>query len=398
MKMRTLWVAALVLLLALMLASCGGGGQGGGGGSQTTAGKEATTAHTHNKTTTETTTTHKKAPPVGVVKSYSNLSRNHTKEPVDYPQTPPVGGPHNPIWQNCGFYSKPVRNEHAVHSMEHGAVWITYSPTFLRIRSRRSRASRRRATYSRVRTPAYQPQWWLRRGVSSSGSSRPTAPAWSSSLAPTARDRRTPNLALLVQAGWVRRSKQAERRKGRAWSAACSMHSPEPFELPGTPTRRGGGGGGGGSRGGDGGRKEREGGGCASSVLGLLSVLGDAGRRPGLAACSASTRSSGSPCRPVGLGRWGGRGVGGCWGDIERGGGIERWCGPHALSLFEAALGEGGPAGGLQPQFLFFVGGRALCGGRGGEELGGRGGLERLVLFSWLAPLGGAVGEGGGGP
>jgi predicted small secreted protein len=128
MKMRTLWVAALVILLALMLASCGGGGQGGGGGSQTTAGKEATTAHTHNKTTTETTTTHKKAPPAGVVKSYSNLSRNHTKEPVDYPQTPPVGGPHNPIWQNCGFYSKPVRNEHAVHSMEHGAVWITYSP------------------------------------------------------------------------------------------------------------------------------------------------------------------------------------------------------------------------------------------------------------------------------
>jgi hypothetical protein len=47
---------------------------------------------------------------------------------VDYPQSPPVGGPHNPIWQNCGFYSKPVRNEHAVHSMEHGAVWITYSP------------------------------------------------------------------------------------------------------------------------------------------------------------------------------------------------------------------------------------------------------------------------------
>ena len=47
---------------------------------------------------------------------------------MDYPQSPPVGGPHNPIWQNCGFYSKPVRNEYAVHSMEHGAVWITYRP------------------------------------------------------------------------------------------------------------------------------------------------------------------------------------------------------------------------------------------------------------------------------
>jgi predicted small secreted protein len=127
MKKCTLWVAALVLLLALVLASCGGGqgggsGQGGGGqgggGSQTTAAKKATT---------ETTTVHKKVP-IGVTKSYSNLSRDHTKQPVDYPQSPPVGGPHNPTWQNCGFYSKPVRNEYAVHSMEHGAVWITYSP------------------------------------------------------------------------------------------------------------------------------------------------------------------------------------------------------------------------------------------------------------------------------
>ena len=43
--------------------------------------------------------------PSGVT-SYSNLSRNHTEAPVNYPQTPPVGGDHNPVWQNCGFYSK----------------------------------------------------------------------------------------------------------------------------------------------------------------------------------------------------------------------------------------------------------------------------------------------------
>ncbi len=47
---------------------------------------------------------------------------------MDYEQTPPAGGEHDPIWQNCGFYSKPVREENAVHSLEHGAVWITYSP------------------------------------------------------------------------------------------------------------------------------------------------------------------------------------------------------------------------------------------------------------------------------
>jgi len=40
----------------------------------------------------------------------------------------PAGGPHDEIWQNCGFYDTEVRSENAVHSLEHGAVWITYEP------------------------------------------------------------------------------------------------------------------------------------------------------------------------------------------------------------------------------------------------------------------------------
>ena len=52
----------------------------------------------------------------------------HTTADVDYEQNPPAGGEHNPVWQNCGYYDEPVRNETAVHSLEHGAVWITYSP------------------------------------------------------------------------------------------------------------------------------------------------------------------------------------------------------------------------------------------------------------------------------
>lgn len=52
----------------------------------------------------------------------------HAQGPLTYRETPPVGGVHNPVWQNCGIYDVPVHNEHAVHSLEHGAVWITYRP------------------------------------------------------------------------------------------------------------------------------------------------------------------------------------------------------------------------------------------------------------------------------
>jgi hypothetical protein len=63
----------------------------------------------------------------GVV-TYSNLARTHVSGTVNYAQNPPVGGPHNPVWLNCGIYTTAVPNENAVHSMEHGAVWITYQP------------------------------------------------------------------------------------------------------------------------------------------------------------------------------------------------------------------------------------------------------------------------------
>jgi hypothetical protein len=62
------------------------------------------------------------------VESFDVPSRDHTDADVDYAQSPPVGGDHNPVWQNCGFYPEPINNETAVHSLEHGAVWITYRP------------------------------------------------------------------------------------------------------------------------------------------------------------------------------------------------------------------------------------------------------------------------------
>ena len=41
---------------------------------------------------------------------------------------PPVGGVHHPTWLNCGVYREPVELPYAVHSLEHGAVWLAYHP------------------------------------------------------------------------------------------------------------------------------------------------------------------------------------------------------------------------------------------------------------------------------
>lgn len=61
-------------------------------------------------------------------KTFDGLSRQHVPGTVDYPQTPPVGGDHSGTWQNCGFYDETIVAEQGVHSMEHGAVWVTYRP------------------------------------------------------------------------------------------------------------------------------------------------------------------------------------------------------------------------------------------------------------------------------
>ncbi|CAM3068182.1 DUF3105 domain-containing protein [Prescottella defluvii] len=49
---------------------------------------------------------------------------------VAYDQSPPFGGPHDAVWATCmgTVYENPIRSENAVHSLEHGAVWIAYNP------------------------------------------------------------------------------------------------------------------------------------------------------------------------------------------------------------------------------------------------------------------------------
>ena len=62
------------------------------------------------------------------LQEFGDLSRDHIEEPVEYDQTPPVGGAHSATPMTCGIYAEPIPDENAVHSLEHGAVWITYEP------------------------------------------------------------------------------------------------------------------------------------------------------------------------------------------------------------------------------------------------------------------------------
>lgn len=62
------------------------------------------------------------------VQDVAVAGREHVTSVVDYPTVPAAGGPHDPAWQNCGYYEQPVRNENAVHALEHGAVWLAFDP------------------------------------------------------------------------------------------------------------------------------------------------------------------------------------------------------------------------------------------------------------------------------
>ena len=71
---------------------------------------------------------HTDIPALKATKTFDYVGGDHTTDPVRYAETPPAGGPHDPAWDDCGAYSAPVRNENAVHDLEHGTVWITYRP------------------------------------------------------------------------------------------------------------------------------------------------------------------------------------------------------------------------------------------------------------------------------
>jgi len=59
--------------------------------------------------------------------------QGHVTTEVAYAESPPVGGEHDGVWADCTgtVYDLDIRNENAVHSMEHGGVWITYDPAIV---------------------------------------------------------------------------------------------------------------------------------------------------------------------------------------------------------------------------------------------------------------------------
>ncbi|WP_406390582.1 DUF3105 domain-containing protein [Streptomyces sp. NBC_00887] len=108
-RSRIITISAAVVVVAGLVA---------GGGYLMTAADEQDKAEEQARTS-----------PVTGERSWDKLKQNHVQKPVDYPMNPPVGGDHNPVWMNCDadVYTEAIPKENAVHSLEHGAVWVTYN-------------------------------------------------------------------------------------------------------------------------------------------------------------------------------------------------------------------------------------------------------------------------------
>ncbi|MGP3971085.1 DUF3105 domain-containing protein [Streptomyces sp. 6N223] len=104
-SVTVLVVAVIVGAVALTAGSNDDDSGGGGGGEQAQAGD------------------------IRGEKVWEDLGRTHVSGDVEYPQSPPVGGDHHQIWADCDgtVHDEELVEEEAVHSLEHGAVWVTYT-------------------------------------------------------------------------------------------------------------------------------------------------------------------------------------------------------------------------------------------------------------------------------
>lgn len=65
-----------------------------------------------------------------VIRGVSRSDHVAAPEAIDDPTRPPTDGPHGEAFAACSgvAYPNPVTDSDAVHSLAHGAVWITYDP------------------------------------------------------------------------------------------------------------------------------------------------------------------------------------------------------------------------------------------------------------------------------
>lgn len=120
-------------------------------------------------------------PPIEGVVQYPRPSRGHDNA-IEYAYEqyplPPPGGVHWDIWQNCGVYDEPVATEYALHSLEHGAVWIAYRPDLAANEVARLRARVEDETflllapYPGLQSPVALTAWGLQLEVDDAGDRR----------------------------------------------------------------------------------------------------------------------------------------------------------------------------------------------------------------------------------
>lgn len=163
LKMKTLISLLALLALALFfVAACGGGDPAQEAEEEATAemsGEDTSMSEETTGVTTETTMEETTSvdlsqlevgpdeisnmlPAEGIEKAESqplpenppegievyDATTNELVENASYDRSPPTNGNHDPLWWNCGFYDEPIEEDKAVHSLDHGVVWITYSP------------------------------------------------------------------------------------------------------------------------------------------------------------------------------------------------------------------------------------------------------------------------------
>ena len=127
--MRRLAPVLVAVLSAVLVVGCGGGSGAGGSSDGGAVGSTIAGADAPLAGATAAPKRLGGTGPLADAKLYTGLTQTHVDGPVRYRQTPPVGGDHAPVWQNCGGYTEAINAPNGVHAMEHGAVWITYRPS-----------------------------------------------------------------------------------------------------------------------------------------------------------------------------------------------------------------------------------------------------------------------------